>query len=138
MEIRKQITELIETFFTTSSFHPFPHFLRGGYVRRIIWIMLAFISISFLMMAIHFLIMDYQQSPKKITYHESKKQVTRGSQYRCGWVGRVIQALSTPSPTPYTLTNTDQFSCSIKNARFRTFKLGHHEPTDQRTDRPTD
>ena len=58
--------------------------------------------------------------------------MTRGSQHRCGRVG--VQPPSTPSSTPYTLTNTEQTDCSIKNTRFRTYQLDHHGPRDQRID----
>ena len=56
------------------------------------------------------------------------------SQYRCGRVGRGIQPPATPQPT----ANTRTYAKSIKNARFPTFQLDDHGPTDQRTDLQTD
>ena len=54
-----------------------------------------------------------------------------GSQYRCGRVGRGIQALFTPQPT----SNTQTYTKSIENAHFQ---LDHHDGrTDRRTDRRT-
>ena len=41
-----------------------------------------------------------------------------------------------PPSTPYILTNTDQFSCSIRISRFCTFQLDHHGATEgRRTDK---
>ena len=65
---------------------------------------------------------------------EEKITSDAGSQYRCGRVGRGIQPPSTPKPTP----NTQTYTKSIKNARFPTFQLDDHGPTDRRTDGPTD
>ena len=61
----------------------------------------------------------------------SKKTSDAGSQYRCGRVGRGIQPPSTPQPTP----NTQTYTKSIENARFPTFQLDDHGPTDGRTDK---
>ena len=63
-----------------------------------------------------------------------RKQVTGGSQYRCGRVGRGIQPRSTPQPPPHTQTYTK----SSQNARFSTFRLGHYGRTNGLMDRRMD
>ena len=55
------------------------------------------------------------------------KTCDAGSQYRCGRVGRGIQAPSTPQSTSYTHTYTK----NIENARFQ---LDHHGGPTRRTD----
>ena len=76
---------------------------------------------------------DLQASVTLIVGRENDetKKSDAGSQYRCGRVGRGIQPLSTPQPTPYTQTHPK----SIESARFPTFQLDHHDGrTDGRTD----
>ena len=61
-----------------------------------------------------------------------------GSQYRCGRVGRGIQAPSTPQPT----SNTQTYTKSIENGRFfhQSSRMDRWTdgPTDRRINGPTD
>jgi len=48
------------------------------------------------------------------------------------------QGHKTPIPTPHAHTHTVSHNCCIMNARFHTFWLYHHGPTDRQTDGPMD
>ena len=73
----------------------------------------------------------------RFTYHTQGPLLVLsdvGPQHCCRWIGRGMQPPSTPSSTPCSLTHADNHNCSIINARYYTFQLNHHGPTDGQMD----
>ena len=67
-----------------------------------------------------------------VSWHQNEKQGTRGhNTVADGWAGACN---SHPDPRPSHIHSHRQSQLQHKNARFRTFQLHHHGPTDQQTD----
>ena len=62
---REDLFSKAKNFCSTSSFHPFPHLIINGQLRRWIWVLLAIICNSIFIYSVYLLLDEFWQSPTK-------------------------------------------------------------------------
>ena len=67
MERKEQVKKRLKDFLSDTSFHPYPHVLGHGMLRRGCWTILGLACNAFLFAAVMFLFIDFQESPTKIS-----------------------------------------------------------------------
>ena len=72
MARREDFKAQLTAYCSNSSLHPYPHFLHGGFLRRVFWVIMAIGFGLLLATAILFLIQDYKNHPKKMESFQSE------------------------------------------------------------------